>query len=152
MDMESLTSKPDRALIVVLVVTAVLIAVSLVVVFVRGTPALLDPGTPEGVVQRYSAAVLSGYESEAADYLTPAAKEGCGDDFEEAWTGIGRVTLVSTTERDGSADVRVSIFTNYGGTLFEGSEDAESATFKLVKMGAEWRIDTAPWPLVICPE
>ena len=147
--MESSASKPDRALIVVLAVTALLVVVALIVVFVRSAPAQLDPDSAEGVVQRYATAVLSGDEDAAADLLSSAAKEDCGE-IVEPWTDGMRVTLVSSTERATSAEVRVDIITYYDGGLFGGSEYTEPGTFELVQSGGDWRIDTVPWQLSVC--
>ncbi len=147
--MESSASKPDRALIVVLAVTALLVVIALVVVFVRSAPAQLDPDTPEGVVQRYATAVLSGDEDAALALLSSAARAEC-DEVVEPWTDGMRVTLVSSTERATTADVRVDIITSSGGGLFGGTEYTERGTFELVRSGGEWRIETAPWQLSIC--
>lgn len=148
--MEPEASKPDRALIVVLAVTAALVVISLIVVFTRGAPMQFAAETPQGVVQRYTEAVLSGDESAAEAYLTPAAKADC-DVFAEPWTTNIRVTLVSTTERNGSADVDVSIITTYDGGLFGDSEYTEPGTFDLVESGGDWLIESAPWQIAVCP-
>lgn len=67
--MSAPAGRPDRILIVILSIIAVLVAVALAAVFFRGQPELLDEGTPAGVVQRYAAAVLDGDEAAAAGYL-----------------------------------------------------------------------------------
>jgi hypothetical protein len=136
--------KPDRALIGVLSIIGVLIIVSLAVVFSRGAAPLRDEATPEGIVQRYSAAVLAGDERAAAAYLTEGATDAC-DEFFEPSTARMRVTLVSTTERVESADVTVSITTSYDGGLFGGSEYTEDATFDLVSVNGDWLIESTPW-------
>ncbi|WP_167045891.1 hypothetical protein [Salinibacterium sp. ZJ454] len=140
----------DRSLIVILSIIGALVVIALVVVFSRGEPELLDASTPEGVVQRYSAAVIAGDEAEAMTYLTAGSREGC-DQFERPVTDDIRVTLVSTTERDESADVRVTIVTSFDSGPFGGSEYEVDEVFDLVKQNGDWLVDTAPWQLTICP-
>jgi len=147
--MEAARPRPDRTLIVILAVIAALVIVALIVVFTRGEPELLDESAPEGVVQRYSAAVIDGDEAAAIEYLVPEL----GDPCERIGTGPVdgmRVTLVSTTERDDSADVDVLIVTSYEGGLFGSSEYEEPGVFDLVKDDGEWLIESTPWQLTIC--
>jgi len=141
----------DTALLVALSIIGILVVVALIAVFSRGTPGMLDADTPEGVVQRYSAAVIDGDELTAAEYLTPGAVEDC-EDYGSDGSESMRVTLVSTTERDASADVRVSITTTYGSRPFGVSESEFVDEFDLVTIDGVWLIDTAPWPLTICPK
>ncbi|WP_306895087.1 hypothetical protein [Agromyces albus] len=147
--MESSVAKPDRTLIVILGVIGVLVIVALIVVFASGEPEPLDESTPEGVVQRYSAAVIEGDEAVAMEYLVPELADSCER------TAIGpvdgmRVTLVSTTERDDSADVNVLMVTSYDGGLFGSSEYEEEAVFDLVAADGGWLIESAPWSLSVC--
>lgn len=144
------SSRPDRTLLVILSVIGVLVIVALAVVFSRGEPELLDESTPAGVVQRYSSAVIEGDESAALEYLTDEAQRDC-EKFENASTDNVRVTLVSTTEREDSADVKVSIVTSYeGGGPFDSSEYETEEVFDLVKADGGWLIDRTPWPLTVC--
>lgn len=143
-------TRPDRTLVVILSVIAALVVVSLAVVFSRGEPKQLDASTPEGVVQRYAAAVIAGDESAAAAYLTAEALDSC-QDFNTAVTDNIRVTLVSTTERADSADVKVSIVTSYESGPFGASESESEDAFDLARIDGEWLIDRAPWQLAVCP-
>ena len=142
-------SGSNRTLIVILCAIGALVVVALVVVFTRGTPALLDESTPEGVVQRYSAAVIDGDEAAAMAYLAPALGDDCVP-FETGSAQDLRVTHVSTTERDETADVRVLIVTTYDGGLFGSSTYEEEGEFDLIRDGDDWLIESAPWPLTIC--
>lgn len=144
------TPRRDRGLVIILSVIAALVLVALVVVFTRGEPALLDSATPEGVVQRYSAAVIDGDEAAAARYLTDGARERC-DQFGESVTQSMRITLATTTVRDDTADVRVTIVIGDGGGPFGGSGYSVDEVFDLVKVDGDWLIDSAPWPLTVCP-
>lgn len=147
--MDAAAAKPDRILIVILSIIAVMVAVSLAVVFSRGKPALLEESTPQGVVQRYAAAVIEGDESAAAAYLTDAARSQCVG-FERPSSNNLRVTLVSTTERPASADVRVLIAVSSGGGPFGNSEYENEDVFDLAKTNGKWLVDSAPWQLRVC--
>lgn len=148
--MNAAPARPDRTLIVILSVIAVLVIVALAVVFTRGEPKLLDESTPAGVVQRYSAAVISGDEDAAVEYLAPALRVGC-DTYVPTYVENVRVTLGSTTERADSADVNVFIVTTYqDGGPFGPSESEVAENFNLDKVDGKWLISTTPWPLTIC--
>jgi hypothetical protein len=148
-DMDAPAARPDRTLIVILGVIAVLVIVALVVVFTRGEPAQLDETTPEGVVQRYSAAVIDGDEAAAEEYLVPELADSCRRIETGPVDGM-RVTLVSTTERADTADVEVLIVTSYDGGMFGSSEYEEQGVFDLVAADGGWLIESAPWPLTVC--
>lgn len=139
----------DRALWAIVSVIAALVIVALVVVLTRGGPELLDADTPEGVVQRYSAAVIAGDERGAAEYLSPDVADEC-DTFDSETTDNLRVTLVSTTQRDDTADVRVLITTIYENGPFGIDEQEFQDDFDLVRIDGEWLIEGVPWPLNIC--
>lgn len=148
--MNAAPARPDRTLIVILSVIGVLVIVALAVVFSRGEPKLLDESTPAGVVQRYSAAVISGDEDAAVEYLTPALREEC-DAYQPTYVENVRVTLGSTTERAESADVTVFIVTTYEeGGPFGPSESEVEENFNLEKVDGTWLISTTPWSLTIC--
>lgn len=142
--------RPDRTLLAILAAIAVLVVVALIVVFTRGEPAPVDEATPAGVVQRYSAAVIAGDEAAAAAYLTDAAKNRCNTGDRMPGDNL-RVTLVSTTERPASADVKVLVTVSEGGGPFGSAEYQVEDVFDLVKTGDTWLIDNAPWQLAVCP-
>jgi hypothetical protein len=148
--MGAAAGKPDRILLVILAIIAVLVVAALAVVFSRGQPPLLDEATPQGVVQRYAAAVIDGDESAATAYLSQAARTQCVD-FERSAKDNLRITLVSTTERASSADVRVLIVVSNGGGPFGNSEYETEDVFDLVKTDGKWLVDSAPWQLRVCP-
>lgn len=145
--------QPDRILLVILSIIGVLVVVSLAAVFFRGEPEPLSEDTPAGVVQRYTSAVLSGDESTARGYLAgQPVQQGmpCGP-AERPPADSLRVTLVSTTERADSADVRVAIARSDGTGPFGSPEYETEDVFDLVKVGDRWLVQTAPWQLTICP-
>ena len=145
--MTSAAAPARRTLLVLLAVIAILVVVSLVMVFTRSGAELLDESTPEGVVQRYSAAVLDGDEDAAVVYLSNEAREQCGTVQIQETDGI-RVTLSKSVVKDDSADVSVLISRHDGGPF--GSEYNYEESFRLEKAGDAWRVDTAPWELSIC--
>jgi hypothetical protein len=140
----------DPTLLVILGLIGVLVLVALVVVFTRGQPAPLDAGTPGGVVQRYSAAVLAGNEDRAAGYLSDDALAECVDGAAPITEDI-RVTLLDTVEHGATADVRVTIVTSSSDGLFGPEEYSREDAFELAVVDGEWMIDRAPWQLTVCP-
>jgi hypothetical protein len=148
--MDTTRTSPDRTLVVIISIIATLVIVSVAVVFTRGTPEPLDPATPAGTVQAYASLVIDGDELGAAEYLTETALDEC-DYFERGTNNDIRVTLLSTEERDDSADVRVSIIESYGNDPFGASEWETEDVFDLVKVDGEWKIAVAPWQLTVCP-
>ncbi|MET0853137.1 MAG: hypothetical protein ABWX62_04090 [Microterricola sp.] len=141
--------RPDRTLLVILIAIAALVIIALVVVFTRSAPAALDPGTPEGVVQGYSAAVIDGDNEAALEYLAPEVREQC-DGLDGLYTENLRVVLLDSDDRGESAQVQVSLVTSYDGGLFGSSSSESTETFSLVKNDGEWAITTVPWSLAIC--
>jgi hypothetical protein len=144
-------SKPDRTLIAIVVVIVAVVIVALIAVLARPAPELLDAGTPEGVVQRYSTAVIAGDEAAAAEYLSPAARDRC-DVLESPYTDQVRLSLKDTVTRSDTADVNVAIVTTYQEGPFGSSESETQGVFNLVKVDGDWLIDTAPWELTVCPD
>ncbi len=138
----------DRTLPVLLAVLGLLVVTALAVVFLRPDPELRGAGTPEGVVQRYSAAVIDGDERSAAGFLHEAP-EPCGE-WESGVDEDLRVSLVSTDTRGGAAEVKVSVVSFDPGGPFGSSEYETEETFELKKTGGTWLIDTAPWRLRVC--
>ena len=143
-------TRPDRTLLAIMAGIAVIVIIALAVVFTREEPAPLAESTPAGVAQRYAAAVIAGDEAAASAYLTPAARNRCTTEARPAARNL-RVTLVSTTERPESADVRVLITVSEPGGPFGSAEYQVEDAFDLVRSGNGWLIDTAPWQLTVCP-
>ena len=150
-----MSDKPPRrprTLFLAALAAVVLVAIAgIAIALSRGEPELLDASTPEGVVQRYAAAVLAGDEEEGLQYLSPGASKGC-----TAPRGVPqpdlRMTLASSDVRELSADVRV-VFTATGRDgPFGMSEFESSGVFDLVRSGEGWLIDSVPWELDVCLE
>ncbi|MFJ6002885.1 hypothetical protein [Arthrobacter sp. NPDC092385] len=149
--MNALAKKSDRLLLAILSGIAVLVIIALAVVFTRGEPAALDESSPAGIVQRYSAAVVDGDTDAAAAYLTTAAGEECRALVDRAPLP-SRVVLISTDEREDSALVRVSLVTSNPGGPFGPSEYETEDRFSLQKVGGQWKIDQAPYQLLVCSD
>ena len=147
--MQTTSVRPDRTLLVIISIVAVVAILALVVVFTRGAPTVLDPSTPEGVVQSYSQAVITEDRSGATDLLAKDVRDNCERADPYSSSGV-RVTLVSTKVTGDNAVVRVAVSSNSGGGAFGGSEYESESTFTLVQEGGSWKIESAPWELTIC--
>jgi len=147
--MKVAAGKPDRGLLVIVSVIALLVIVALAVVFSRGEPELLDESTPQGVVQRFSTAVIDGDTAKANSYLTEAARSSCSA-YRESGPLPTRVVLISATERDNTALVKVSVVSAGSGGPFGPSEYEIEDRFSLVKTDGKWLVDQAPYQLQSC--
>jgi hypothetical protein len=147
--MSDAARKPDRVIIVLVAVIGLLVVAALTVVFSRGEPKPLDGASPAGVVQRYSTAVIDGDAVTADSYLTEAARSTCRGSF-GGEPRPARVVLISTTERPGSATVKVSIVQSSSDGPFGPSEYEMEDAFTLVKADGRWLVDQAPYTLMSC--
>lgn len=147
--MQTPTARPDRTLLVILIIIAAVVALALVVVFTRGTPAPLDRTTPEGVVQAYTTAVLDGDLSAITPLLATEVRDNCERVDPESDSSV-RLTLISTKVSGDHATVRVSISTDYGSGPFGSSSYETEDSFMLVNEGGQWLVETAPWQFTIC--
>ncbi|RAX48870.1 hypothetical protein DQ353_13190 [Arthrobacter sp. AQ5-05] len=142
--------RPGKTLLVLLCVIAALVLVSVVVVLTRGTPKPLDASSPAGVVQGYVTAFVAGDEAGAERFLEPGADTRCKGFESIAPERNIRVALISTTQRETTADVAVSIsYTNVDGP-FSSPEYASEESFGLSLVDGKWLISSAPWPLLTC--
>ncbi|MCP8999374.1 hypothetical protein NFC73_06420 [Pseudarthrobacter sp. RMG13] len=147
--MNTAAGRTDRILIAIIAGIAVLVVISLAVVFSRGQPEALDESTPPGVVQQYSTAVIGSDTATANSYLTEAARSSCSG-YRESGPLPSRVVLISSTERDNTAVVKVSLVTSSPGGPFGPSEYEAEDRFSLVKVEGKWMIDQAPYQLMSC--
>ncbi|QDG67745.1 hypothetical protein NIBR502772_17425 [Pseudarthrobacter sp. NIBRBAC000502772] len=148
--MNAAAGKTDRILIAIIAAITLLVVIALAVVFTRGEPEVLNEATPPGVVQRYSTAVIDGDTATANSYLTQVARSSCSG-YRESGPLPARVVLISTTERDNTALVNVSVVTSSPGGPFGPSEYDAEGRFSLVKVDGKWLIDQAPYQLMSCP-
>jgi hypothetical protein len=147
--MTSQSASVRRPLAILAALVGVLVIVSLVVVFTRGEPELFDESTPEGIVQRYSAAVLKEDEDAALEYLAEETRVDCGTVAGTENANL-RITLVGT-EYHGQNDVDVTVSLSRGSSgPFDGSGYEYEEAFSLTQVDGDWRIVTAPWELAFC--
>ena len=142
--------RPRWGLVALLAGVGLVVVIALVAVFARGGPTQYGADTPEGVVQRYSQAVVDGDDEEALTYVAPEVARSC----ERASTGTDdyRLTLIRTAERDGNARVEVIVTTVYGSGPFGANEYESDEAFDLAKVGNTWLIESAPWQFAVCFE
>lgn len=131
-------------------VVALVVVIALVAVFTRGGSPSFDPESPEGVVQRYTAAVIDGDAATAADLLEPDLAASC--DPVPPPSEDRRVTLLRTTERDDTARVEVLIATVYGSGPLGTSEYESEGEFDLVRISDRWYLTQVPWEFAVCTE
>ncbi|WP_194408657.1 DUF4878 domain-containing protein [Microbacterium cremeum] len=142
---------PSRVFLwALLAVMGLVVVVALIVVFARGGTTQFDPETPEGVVQRYAQAVSDGDVRTALTYLAPEIADSC--ERVHPGTEDHRMTLVDTTERDGTARVEVIVATIYGSGPLGADEYQSEEAFDLVREDGSWFIETAPWQFTVCIE
>ncbi len=129
---------------------ALVVIIALIAVFARSGPVEYAADTPEGVVQRYSQAVVERDYETAESYLIPEIAEDCRrmpNDVVDV-----RVTLLDTAERDTTATVEVGIAASYGGGLFGSSTYDYEDVFALRNDDGDWLIVSTPWELAVCEE
>lgn len=125
---------------------ALLTAAALVWSSVRG--AAPDPGTPEGVVKGYLAAVIDGRSGEALSLLSDRLQRKCPRERQSYLRDVPyRIEWLGTALDGPTAyvDVRVT-----EGRLFDRREN--EYFFTLVSEGGEWRITRQEWPWRRCSE
>ncbi|WP_139230953.1 hypothetical protein [Microbacterium sp. cf046] len=143
------SARRSRTILIALIAgVALVVVIALIAVFARGGPAQYAADTPEGVVQRYSQAVVDGDVSTALTYLVPEIADTC--DRIPVGTDDMRITLLETTERDDTARVQVLVVTVYGSDPLGSSEYESEEVFELVRAGGDWLIETVPWSLAVC--
>lgn len=129
------------------------VVLAVVAAAVLGTarePPILDPDTPEGVVQRYAQAVLDGDYREATAYLTEEAAEGCRPSTEPWIPESLSVSLDDVTVTGSEAEVRVRLRSDAGPPPFGDGAFRSDGSFFLVEQDDAWRITGSPWPLDVC--
>lgn len=137
---------------------AVVVLVLVVVALVRD-PQVLDPATPEGVVQTYLQAISDQRWEDAYAALDPAALADCDPLDISASTpsqpftaslgsGRGREPEITTTNGTGPAEAttRVGVTLRFGSDGLFSSSWETSEIFRLVDKEGRWLITGDPWP------
>jgi hypothetical protein len=144
--MVTTAGRQSRIALAALAGVVVVAAVAALMLSTGRDSALLDPGSPEGVVQAYLQDVLDGDETGALEYLTPRLHQRCRKSFPVDETSAFRVDLDETAVTDGEARVEVTIHEPSGPL----GEWQHTAVFYLTETEDGWRISTRPWPLNGC--
>lgn len=137
----------------------ILTAIVLLTVLLAAVAAILNTSkqgfeysktTPEGVVQRYLAAVVDGRSDKAAEYFS--TNSTCdATDIDRSWISETlRVNLIDAEINGDSAYIEVSIDISSGGPFDDYY--TENHNFRLAKESGEWKILGIPWPLYSCEE
>lgn len=145
--MPVMAGRLDRPTLVVAAAVVLVVAAALIALGASPDPPALDPGSPEGIVQRYVQAVLNGDERAAVGYLAGPCEPAGAPELDEV-----RVTLRDVVVHDGTADVEVGITTVFGDPPLGRSEFTEEAVFDLVRSDERWLIEGVPWQVDVCPE
>lgn len=106
--------------------------------------------TPEGVIQRYLAAVIDGRNDKAAQFFV--ANSNCdASDLDRSWISETiRVNLVESDIEGNQAFVEVAIDISSGGPFDDYY--TEDHNFRLERESGDWKILGIPWPLYSCEE
>lgn len=145
-------SKPrNLPLLIVLAVIAFIVIVSVVVVATRSGSVAVDPNSPEGVVQRYTEAILDDDRDAARTLLAPRIAEDCTttEPYVDAGT---RVVLLNTRTDADRRIVNVEVSTPGGGGIFGPSDYVSRESFTLEPTDDGWGVASAPWRFTICEE
>lgn len=141
------SSSPNRVLAIT--VGALFIVAIIVAIFSAAKPeVVLDPKSPEGVVQAYLKAALEGNNQKAAQFFS--AESVCDvQDLDRAYiSDSARVDLVDSTIDGATAQVRIKVDIPTGGP-FENFM-TEDHTLRLALSGGQWLLTGIPWPLYDC--
>ena len=144
------TLPPDaRILLWSGVAVCVLVIIAVVLTFFKSPQ--LDPGTPEGVVQRYLQAVVEGRRSAARSYLSDRLQDECGSDFPRYFSQDAiRIEWIDTVV-DGS-EARVDVLVEEDDYGIFTSYYKFHAGFTLRESSDGWRITDQEWPWYGCSE
>ena len=131
------------------VAVGALVVVAVVSTFFKGPE--LDPGTPEGVVQRYLQAVVAGRAREARSYLSDRLQHECDSWFPDYLSREAyRIEWIETEVEGSEAEVEVLVIDQSSG-IFDSYYDFHTA-FTLRSSGDGWRITDQEWPWYECSE
>jgi hypothetical protein len=138
-------------LLITMGAVALVVLVSLIVIFTRGAATQLDPASPEGVTQRFAQAVLDDDLVAARALLTPELAKTCTPEIAQADRGVS-VSLLRSEISGDEATVYAEIVIPSGSGLFGPNDYVNRVTFGLEKTDGVWGISDAPWQFVICEE
>lgn len=140
----------DARIIMWSVITViVLVAAAVGFTFVRGP--MLDPSTPEGVVQHYLQAVVEGRRSDARSYLSDRLQRECESEMPRYRSRDAyRIEWIETVVEGSTATVETSVAQQDPWIFGTYYEFYTSFTLELGEGG--WRITDQEWPWYGCSE
>jgi hypothetical protein len=125
--------------------------IAVIIAALSGEPVVLDPETPEGVVQGYVTAVADEEWAAVRSYLTADLADRC--DLSELSLGrvdeISRVSIDDVSISGDVAVVDVTITHSSADDPLSTSTWDEDATFVLIDEGG-WIFDEMSWPYFPC--
>jgi hypothetical protein len=142
-------SKPGRVLAVLVGAVAVLAVIAGVVVAHRSTP-VVNPGTPEAVVQEYLTAVLAGDYPAAAATLSTRSRCDARDVAAAYVPSPVRVVLVRSAIDGDVAVVTVDVTEGAVDDLFGASGYTHTERITLERDSGTWLILGSAWLLSSC--
>jgi hypothetical protein len=144
--------KQDRFLMVILGVIGALVAIALVLFFVRqGSQAYGTEDAPEGVIRNYVIALQKGDLQKAYSYLIEGANKPTYLRFQQSITTrqvdpasasmrIGKTDILA----DGSASVTLTLLHNNNDPFGSTYTDQQIAT--VAKQNGIWKLSSVPYP------
>lgn len=145
------TMNRNKMLGIVSGVVVVLSMVVLVIANVTNEPTVLDPASPEGVVQQYVSAVADEDWSAAHALFTPELADRCtvSEMSGRRTNNVSRVSIDDVSRADDTAIVNVTItHASLDDPLYTSTWD-DRVTFVLVDSGG-WAFDEVSWPYFDC--
>ncbi len=139
-----MTARPN---VVLAVVAGTVVALGILAGILTATrqPPDIDPGTPAGVVQLYTLAVIDGDDAAIVRYLHPST--GCTDPLPIGRDGVRTSLTIVDTRIDGDRATVVADLSEYSGALDSWDHREE---FELRRDDGEWLITGQPWPVYGC--
>ena len=131
------------------ITVVVLVAAAVGFTFVRGP--MLDPSTPEGVVQHYLQAMVEGRRSDARSYLSDRLQRECESEMPRYLSRDAyRIEWIETVVEGSTATVETSVVEQDPWIFGTYYEFYNSFTLELGVGG--WRITDQEWPWYGCSE
>jgi len=144
-------SRSTQLLIAVGASVLVIVVISVVVAMIAGDEQDFPAGSPERAVQRYLRAIED-RDTDAAialfsDDLTARCDlEPLRTNLRQGYNTDFRATLLDTTDRGDTTEVRVRLTEYYGDDPFNRGESRRDQLFVLEQSAEGWRFTEPPWP------
>jgi hypothetical protein len=144
--------KQDKFLIGILAFIGLLIAVALILFFVRkDTPSYRSDDTPEGVVFNFALALQQNNASRAYGYLSDLDNKPTEAVFSQSLVNgymsiSGNALEVGKVTMQGQAEALVAVTIQYLGTGPFDSGYSTSDNARLVRQNGAWKISYMPYP------